>query len=79
MSTVCHHTVKPRDVKRRSSGRIFYPTLTLMIDTYILSAYHIHIDTLTSEVLAVKEATFMNMNGFSNLYFGRGSENDEYK
>ena len=28
-------------------------------------------------VLAVKEATFMNMNGFSNLYFGWGSEDDD--
>ena len=26
------NTGKPRDAKRRSSGRIFYPTLTLMID-----------------------------------------------
>ena len=27
---------KPRDAQRRSSGRIFYPTLTLMMDSYIL-------------------------------------------
>ena len=27
--------------------------------------------------LAVKEATFMNMNGFSNLYFGWVSEDDD--
>ena len=26
---------KPRDAKRRSSERIFYPTLTLVIDSYI--------------------------------------------
>ena len=79
MSTVCHHTVKPRDVKRRSSGRIFYPTLTLMIDTYIISLPRPYRYTYVGGVLAVKEATFMNMNGFSNLYFGRGSENDDYK
>ena len=28
---------KPRDAKRRSSGQIFYPTHTLMIDSYILT------------------------------------------
>ena len=28
---------KPRDAERRSSGRIFYPTLKLMIDSYTLN------------------------------------------
>ena len=33
--------------------------------------------TYVGGALAVKEATFMNMNGFSNLYFGWGSEDDD--
>ena len=48
----------------------FYHTVTIVF-------YRLPYKTYVGGVVSLKEATYMNINGFSNLYFGWGGEDDD--